>query len=283
MPGGGGGGSCPSLREDGEWLSPRVANAAGLLRRPCEGRQAWLGHSGMSTLDISTPPHPPCWPTCNTTKNIPKPRKSSSRLFDVGAFPFLHEAGRNWGLLLISKRKRFVVFQCGRQMGCRGGGFGGGGNTAHPERAIGNQAPPSLPEVPANSTTSGAAPSLHGGACHRGGRRAVTTPRAGQSMSCGDTKSSCGGTCRRGRSRSAHAPFVSANAKGEANTTKQDVGATPGGIGESAADMEERGGSEAGGAARTVGEAGNQKEEEGSVRMGGNDSIGEGLASQPCH
>ena len=54
--------------------------------------------------------------------------------------------------------------------------------------------PPPLYEVPANSTRAGAAPRAPGGARHGGGNRAVTSqPRAGQSTSYGDVKSSWGG------------------------------------------------------------------------------------------
>ena len=53
-------------------------------------------------------------------------------------------------------------------------------NAAHAERAISKQAPPSLYEVPGNSTRAGAAPRAPGGARHGGGNRAVTSQlRAG--------------------------------------------------------------------------------------------------------
>ena len=73
--------------------------------------------------------------------------------------------------------------------------------------------------------------------------------------------------------------------RGRSTTARQDAGATPGGTGESAADKEERVGSEAGEAARTQGDTGGNREPErgggGSVRMGGSDNTGDGLASQP--
>ena len=64
-------------------------------------------------------------------------------------------------------------------------------NAAHAERAINKQAPPSLYEVPANSTRAGAAPRTLRGARHGGGNRAMTSqPHMGQSTSYGDVKSS---------------------------------------------------------------------------------------------
>ena len=54
--------------------------------------------------------------------------------------------------------------------------------------------PPSLHELPANSTRAWAVPRAPGGACHGGGNRAVTSPPGvGQSTSCSDVKSSFGG------------------------------------------------------------------------------------------
>ena len=63
-------------------------------------------------------------------------------------------------------------------------------NAAHAEQAISKQAPPSLYEVPMNSTRAGAVPRAPGGARHGGGNRAVTSqPRVGQSTLYGDVKS----------------------------------------------------------------------------------------------
>ena len=45
-----------------------------------------------------------------------------------------------------------------------------------PSRSSATKPPPSLHEVPANSTRVGAAPHAPGGARHGGGNRAVTSP-----------------------------------------------------------------------------------------------------------
>ena len=67
-------------------------------------------------------------------------------------------------------------------------------NVVDAEPAISSQAPPSLHEVPVNSTRAGAAPRAPGAARHGGGNRAVTSqPRAGQSTSCREVQSSLGG------------------------------------------------------------------------------------------
>ena len=70
--------------------------------------------------------------------------------------------------------------------------------------------------------------------------------------------------------------------RGRSNTATQDAGATPRGTGESAADKEERGGQRGRGGSKDSG--GNRELERGggeSVRMGGSDNTGDGLASQP--
>ena len=89
-------------------------------------------------------------------------------------------------------------------------------NAAHAERAISEQAPPSLYEVPAYSTRAGAAPRAPGGARHGGGNRAVTSQlRTGQSTSCGDVNSAYRGAGGWDRSGCAKGATKSANRCGE--------------------------------------------------------------------
>ena len=151
-------------------------------------------------------------------------------------------------------------------------------NAAHAERAISKQAPPSLHEVPTNSTRAGAAPRTPGGAHHGGGNRAVTTqPRAGQPTSYRDVKSAYGGTggwdksgCAKGAPRSAnrqgeeqhrHTARRSHTKRDECEHNRQGGGAQQGRRGNQAREPQWRGWE--------------------SVRMGGCDDKGDGLASQP--
>ena len=103
---------------------------------------------------------------------------------------------------------------------------------AHAERAISKQAPPSLYEVPANSTRAGAAPRVPGGVRHGGGNRAVTSqPRAGQSTSYGDVKSAYGGGGGQAGGTGVGAQRGHPGAptdRGRSNADTQDAG-TPGG------------------------------------------------------
>ena len=138
-------------------------------------------------------------------------------------------------------------------------------NAAHAERAISKQPPPSLDRVPTCSTRAGAAPRAPGGARHRGGNRAVTSqPRTGQSTSCGDVKSSYGGPGgwdRRGCATWAPGSHTKRD-KGE--HSKQGGGAQQGRRGNQ--------------------NSGNREPEWSgwwSVRMGGSDKKGDGLATQP--
>ena len=89
-------------------------------------------------------------------------------------------------------------------------------NVAHAERAISEQAPPSLYEVPSYSTRAGVVPRAPGGARHGGGNRAVTSqPRMGQSTSYGDMNSAYRGAGGWGRSGCAKGEPGSANRRGE--------------------------------------------------------------------
>ena len=100
-------------------------------------------------------------------------------------------------------------------------------NAADAERAISNQAPPSLHEVPANSTRVGAAPHALGGARHGGGNRAMTSQlRVGQSTSCGDVQSSWGGggAGRWDRSGCAQGAPRSANGHGKEQHSRTECG-----------------------------------------------------------
>ena len=153
-------------------------------------------------------------------------------------------------------------------------------NAAHAERAISKHPPPPY-KVPTHSTRAGAAPRAPGGARHGGGNRAVTSqPRTGQFMSYGDVKPSyvgAGGWDRRGCAKGASR---SANRQGEeqhrhterGSHTKRDKGKH----------SRQGGGAQQG--RRGNQNSGNREPEwRGweSVRMGGRDNTGEGLASQP--
>ena len=140
--------------------------------------------------------------------------------------------------------------------------------------------PPSLYEVPANSTMAGAAPRVPGGARHWGGNRALTSqPRAGQSTSYGDLKSAHRGGggggwdrigCAKGAPRSANRQGEEQHRHtGRGSHTRRDEGEH----------------SRQGGGAQQ-GRSGDQDREPEwggweSVRMGGSDNKGDGLASQP--
>ena len=153
-------------------------------------------------------------------------------------------------------------------------------NVVHAERAI-NKHPPSLYKVPAYSTRAGAAPRALGGARHGGGNRAVTSqPRTGQSTPYGDVKSLHRGAGRWERSGCAKGAPRSANRQGEeqhrhterGSHTRRDKG------------EHSRQGGEAQQGRRGNQNSGNREPEwRGweSVRMGGSDNKGDGLASQP--
>ena len=128
----------------------------------------------------------------------------------------------------------------------------------------------------------GAAPRAPGGARHGGGNRAVTSqPRTGQSTSCGDVKSLYGGAGGWDRRGCATGAPRSANRQGEEQHRHTNRGS------HTRRDKGEH--SRQGGGAQR-GRRGNQnsrnREPEWrgweSVRMGGSDNKGDGLASQPC-
>ena len=126
-------------------------------------------------------------------------------------------------------------------------------NAAHAERAMSKQAPPSLYEVPANSTRAGAATRAPGGARHGGGNRAMTRqPRAGKSTLHGDVKSKYGGGGQAGGkgvgAQKGH-PGAPTD-KGRSNTNTQNARATPRGTRAGTPDKEE-GRSKVGEATRT--------------------------------
>ena len=153
-------------------------------------------------------------------------------------------------------------------------------NAAHAERAI-NKQPPSLYKVPTYSTRAGAAPRAPGGARHGGGNRAVNSqPRTGQSTWYGDVKSSYGGaggwdrrgcatwaprsTTRQGEEQHRHTKRGSHTKGDKGGHTRQGGGAQQGRRGNQ--------------------NSGNREPEWSewwSVRMGGSDNKGDGLASQP--
>ena len=153
-------------------------------------------------------------------------------------------------------------------------------SAAHAEQAISKHLPPSLYKVPTYSTRVGAAPRTPGGARHGGGNRAVTSqPRAGQSTSYGDVKSSYGGPGRWGRSGCTKGAPWSANRQEEEQHRHTGRG--------SRTRRDECEHSRQGGGAQQ-GRRGNQDREPErrgweSVRMGGSDNKGDGPASQPCH
>ena len=156
-------------------------------------------------------------------------------------------------------------------------------NVAHAERAISKHPPPppSLYKVPTYSTRAGAAPRAPGGARHGVGNKAVTSqPRTGQSTSYGDVKPSyrgAGGWDRRGCTT--WAPR-SASRQGEEQHKHTERGShTRRDKGEHS---KQGGGAQQG--RRGNQNSGNRKPEWSgwqSVRMGGSDNKGDGLASQP--
>ena len=141
--------------------------------------------------------------------------------------------------------------------------------------------PPSLYKVPTYSTRAGTAPRAPGGARHGGGNRAVTSqPRTGQSTSYGDVKPSygeAGGWDRRGCATGAPR---SANRQGEEQYRHTERGSHT---------RRDKGEHNKQGGGAQQGRRGNQnsgnREPEWSgwwsVRMGGSDNKGDGLASQP--
>ena len=154
-------------------------------------------------------------------------------------------------------------------------------NAAHAERAISKHPPPSLYKVPTHSTRAGTAPRAPGGARHGGGNRAVTSqPRTGQFTLYGDVKSSYGGAGGWDRSGCAKGAPRSANRQGEEQHRHRECGSHT---------KRDKGGHSRQGGGAQRGRRGNQnsgnREPEWSgwesVRMGGSDNKGDGLASQP--
>ena len=163
---------------------------------------------------------------------------------------------------------------------------GGGGalqqppNAAHAERAI-SKHPPSLYKVFTYSTRAGAAPRAPGGARHGGGNRAVNSqPGTEQSTLYGDVKSSYGGAGGWDRRGCATWAPRSATRQGEEQHRHTERG--------SHTRRDKGGHSRQGGGAQQGGRgnwnSGNREPEWSgwqSVRMGGSDNKGDGLASQP--
>ena len=153
-------------------------------------------------------------------------------------------------------------------------------NAAHAERAI-SKHPPSLYKVPTYSTRAGAVPRAPGGARHGGGNRAVNSqPGTGQSTLYGDVKSSYGGAGRWDRRGCAMWAPRSATRHGEERHRHTERG--------SHTRRDKGGHSRQGGGAQRGGRgnwnSGNREPEWSrwqSVRMGGSDDKGDGLASQP--
>ena len=134
---------------------------------------------------------------------------------------------------------------------------------------------------PTYSTRAGAAPRAPGGARHGGGNRAVNSqPGTGQSTLCGDVKSSYGGAG--GWDRRGCAPWAprSATRQGEEQHRHTERGSHT---------RRDKGGHSRQGGGAQQGRRGNwnsgNREPEWSrwqsVRMGGSDNKGDGLASQP--
>ena len=151
---------------------------------------------------------------------------------------------------------------------------------AHAERAI-SKHPPSLYKVPTYSTRAGAVPRAPGGARHGGGNRAVNSqPGTGQSTLYGDVKSSSGGAGGWDRRGCATWAPRSATRHGEEQHRHTERG--------SHTRRDKGGHSRRGGGAQQGGRgnqnSGNREPEWSrwqSVRMGGSDNKGDGLASQP--
>ena len=141
--------------------------------------------------------------------------------------------------------------------------------------------PPPLYKVPTYSTRAGAVPCAPGGARHRGGKRAVTSQLCtGQSTSYGDVKSSYRGAGGWDRKGCATGAPRSANRHGEEQHRHTERG------GHTRRDKGEH--SRQGGGAQQ-GKRGHQNSRNRepawsgweSMRMGGRDNKGDGLASQP--
>ena len=138
-----------------------------------------------------------------------------------------------------------------------------------------------LYKVPTYSTRAGAAPRAPGGARHGGGNRAVNSqPGTGQSTLCGDVKSSYGGAGGWDRRGCATWAPRSATRQGEEQHRHTERG--------SHTRRDKGGHSRQGGGAQQGGRgnwnSGNREPEWSgwqSVRMGGSDNKGDGLASQP--
>ena len=139
--------------------------------------------------------------------------------------------------------------------------------------------PPPSTRPPANSARAGAAPRVPGGARHRGGNRAVTSqPRTRQSTSCGDMKSLCGG------GRWVGQEWV--RTRGTQERQQTGGGATqPHRTREPHQEARRRvQQTRRRGAARQERQPGQREQETRtweSMRMGGSDNKGDGLASQP--
>ena len=153
-------------------------------------------------------------------------------------------------------------------------------NAAHAERAI-SKHPPSLYKVPTYSTRAGAAPRAPGGARHGGGNRAVNSqPGTGQSTLYGDVKSLYGGAGGWDRRGCATWAPRSTNRQGEEQHIHTERGSHT---------RRDKGGHNRQGGGAQQGRRGNwnsgNREPEWSgwqsVRMGGSDNKGDGLASQP--
>ena len=154
-------------------------------------------------------------------------------------------------------------------------------NAAHSERAISNPPPPSFYKVPTDTTRVGTAPRALGGARHGGGNRAVTSqPRTGQSTLYGDVKPSYGGAGGWDRRGCATGAPRSANRQGEEQHRHTERGSHT---------RRDKGKHNKQGGGAQQGRRGNQnsgnREPEWSgwqsVRMGGSNNKGDGLASQP--
>ena len=142
--------------------------------------------------------------------------------------------------------------------------------------------PPSLYKVPTYSTRAGAAPRAPGGACHGAGNRAVTSqPGTGQSTSYGDVKPSYRGGRRVGQEgvRDMGTQERHQTGGGEQHRHTERGSHTRRGKGEHS---RQGGGAQQG--RRGNQNSGNREPEWSgwqSVRMGGSDNKGDGLASQP--
>ena len=153
-------------------------------------------------------------------------------------------------------------------------------NAAHAERAI-IKHPPSLYKVPTYSTRAGAAPRAPVGARHGGGNRAVNSqPGTGQSTLYGDVKSSYGGAGGWDRRGCATWAPSSATRQGEEQHRRTERGSHT--KGDKGGHTRQGGGAQQG---RRGYQNGGNREPEciewWSVRMGGSDNKGDGLASQP--